>query len=93
MEIKHQFSGKTGKFYIQKEGIVGAEMNYFKVDENTINIHHTEVKEQFRGIGLGFLLLEAAVKYARENNLKIIPTCSYAEKLIQKNENFHDILN
>jgi len=37
-------------------------------------------------------MVAAGVKYARENNLKIIPLCSFAKKIIDKTPDFRDVL-
>ncbi|MFD0764550.1 GNAT family N-acetyltransferase [Mucilaginibacter lutimaris] len=40
-------------------------------------VFHTEVDPEFEGRGFAKLLLERLVRYARENDLKIIPLCPY----------------
>lgn len=40
----------------------------------------TVVSPELRGQGIAGKLFEAGVKYARENNYKIVPVCSYIVK-------------
>lgn len=67
-------------------------LNFQKTDDNTIEIIHTEVDEAFGGKGLGKELVKAAVNYAKENNYKIIASCTYAKKVIDKTPEFQEVL-
>src|SRR5690554_8026807 len=78
MEVQHSESGKEGKFYIEIDGSEKAEMTYSYIDKHKISIDHTEVHEELKGQGVGYILMEAAVKFMREKDIKAIPTCSYA---------------
>jgi predicted GNAT family acetyltransferase len=55
-------------------------------------IEHTEVNEAYEGKGLGKQLVEAGVKYARENHLKILPWCPYARKIFDTIVEYNDVL-
>lgn len=92
MDIKHKLKDSKGLFYIEKNGIVGAEMTYSKAGDSLIIIDHTEVNELFKGIGLGLILVEAAVNFARENEIKIMPLCPFAKAMIQEHPELQDIL-
>ena len=92
MEIKHKSNSTKGVFFIEKDGFVGAEMSYSKAGESLIIINHTEVKENFKGIGLGLLLVESAVKYAREHEIKMMPLCPFAATMFKKHAEFKDVL-
>ena len=56
----------------------------FTLSDNNMTILHTYAYESGRGIGT--LLMEHAVKWANENNYKIIPVCSFAQKYLKKTE-------
>ncbi len=43
-------------------------------------------------MGIGKVLLEKAVEYAREEIVKIIPTCSFAQSQFSKNDEIKDVL-
>lgn len=47
-------------------------------------LKHTHVDEQFRGQNIGILLVTKAVEYACDNRLKLVATCPYAKRLIEK---------
>lgn len=92
MGIKHDEHKKKGAFFIEENGERLAEMLYFHSNPGEIKIYHTEVSPKLAGKGVGRDLVSAGVKFARENDLKIVPTCSYAKSVIEKTQDFQDVL-
>lgn len=84
-------NGEKGFFHIDNDGKQEAVMN-FTIGENKIIIDHTEVQPKNEGKGLGKMLVAKAVEYAREKNIKIIPLCAFAKKVIDKTAEFQDVL-
>ncbi|TDL98069.1 N-acetyltransferase [Macrococcus brunensis] len=68
-----------------------AMMTYVPNGDDKIVIDHTEVSDELQGQGIGRKLVEAAVKYARDNNKKIVPVCSYAKKVLEENKGYQDV--
>lgn len=92
MEVQHQETESKGRFYINNGNETVAEMTYSKAGEQKIIIDHTEVNDQFRGKNLGLKLVTAAVRFARENNVKIMPLCPFAKRVFDKTAEFSDVL-
>lgn len=69
-----------------------AKITFVPQGENQIIVDHTYVSEVFKGQGVGKLLVKKVVEYARENNKKIIPVCSYAKKVLTEGKEYRDIL-
>ncbi|MBO6606610.1 GNAT family N-acetyltransferase [Psychroserpens sp.] len=92
MAIKQELQENKGIFYYETEGGRLAEMTYSNAGPDKIIIDHTEVDESLRGEGVGYKLVEAAVNYARANNLKILPLCPFAAAVFRKRENYRDVL-
>ncbi len=93
MEINREESEGKGKFFIEESGKQIALMTYKKAGADKIVIDHTEVDESLQGEGIGNDLVEAGVKFARENNLKIVATCPFAKKVIDETPEFQDVLS
>ncbi|EGV44968.1 N-acetyltransferase [Bizionia argentinensis JUB59] len=94
MEIKHQKDQESGTFFIEINGTREAEMTYRYINTNTIDINHTEVNDALKGEGVGSKLVEAAVKFLRENNLKAVASCSYVSHVFdKKQEMYKDIIS
>ena len=54
----------------------------FTLSDNEMSILHTYAYESGRGIGT--LLMQNAVEWAKEHNYVIIPVCSFAQKYLSK---------
>ncbi len=89
MEIKHDITNQ--RFYTMVEGRE-AYLQYLIVDKNVLNYYKTYVPNELRGKSIAGKIVEAALNYARENNLKIIPSCSYVDTFIERNKNFEDLV-
>jgi Predicted acetyltransferase len=68
-------------------------MTYSWAGDDKFIIDHTEVDEAYGGKGLGKDLVKAGVEYAREKNVKVIPLCPFAKKVIAKTPEFQDVLS
>jgi predicted GNAT family acetyltransferase len=91
MEIKNEERHHAGSFYLDDNGKRMGEMRYL-VKGPEMNIYHTEVSPELSGHNWGFKLVEAGVKFARENELKILPTCSYARSVFLRTSEFQEVL-
>lgn len=84
MEIKHKDDGKKGAFYIKDGDEQLAILTYTHAGPQKIILDHTEVSDSLKGEGVGYKLVDAAVEYMRENNLKTIPLCPFANAVFKK---------
>lgn len=81
MVIQRKQTDNKGMFYVENNGEVQAEMIYHMASPDNMVIEHTEVSDQLRGQNVGYQLVEAAVQYARQNNIKITVWCPFAKKV------------
>ncbi len=81
------------KFYVgESNDNFIAHITYVYEEEKVIAIDHTFVSPDLRGKSIASKLLSKVVDMAREENLKIIPICSYAVAKLSRNSEFDDIL-
>lgn len=92
MEIQEQFKEDEGLFFIRQEKETLAEMHVRKRGTDRIIIEHTDVSEKLKGQGVGKLLVNHAVEFARKNNLKIVPLCPFAKAVLMKSKEYEDVL-
>ena len=64
----------------------------FTVSENVWTIMHTGVRPEYGGRGIAKKLVLSVIEAARVNGYKIVPLCSYADKLMTGKEEFKDVL-
>ncbi|GCC51886.1 GNAT family N-acetyltransferase [Chryseotalea sanaruensis] len=93
MEVKHREIGSKGLFYIEIDNEKLAEMSYSKAGDKLIIIDHTEVSEKLKGKSAGKQLLQTAVDYARQHQIKILPLCPFAKSVFDKTPEYKDVLN
>lgn len=92
MDIQHEDNGKRGKFFISENGHNIAAMTYSWSGAKLITIEHTEVSDQLKGQGIGNKLVAAAVDWMRNNDIKVIPLCPFAKKILTRGLEYADIL-
>ena len=91
-KIKHHQESTHGKFYIGNEDHNSAELTYSRADDDKLIIDHTWVDPKLRNQGIGERLVKAAVAYARETKLKLIPLCTFAQSVFDENSDYKDVL-
>jgi len=80
------------KFFIGDENNPLAEITFKTKDENTIIADHTFVSDELRGQGVAGKLLKELTNYAREENKKIVPVCSYVKKKMEHSSEYDDLI-
>lgn len=92
MKIEQHDEGKKGFFQTLIKEKQAGKMTYTWAGKNKFIIDHTEVDPDFKGEGVGKKMVKAAVDFAKENKLKVIPLCPFAKKIIEKNPEFQEVL-
>jgi predicted GNAT family acetyltransferase len=89
--IEHEQSGHRGAFFIEEDGKRVAQLTYTVAGTRVI-IDHTEIEESLRRTGTGRKLVAAAVDWAREEDVKLLPLCPFARSVFDKTPEFGDVL-
>ncbi len=92
MIIKHEITETKGAFVAFEDNKKIGEMVYSSAGGDKIIIEHTEVHPDEKGKGIGRVLLDRIVEYARDNNIKIVPLCPYAKSMFDRDVNIRDVL-
>jgi uncharacterized protein len=88
MQVIHDI--KKQKFYIVIDDLE-SHLEYVKTN-NVLNLNHTYVPSELRGKGIAGKIVKAALTYAEENNLKIIPACSYVTDYVQRHKEYEFLI-
>jgi hypothetical protein len=78
-------------FEVQIDGHL-SKLDYFQDDKNFV-ITHVGVYPEFRGQGVAGKIMEAALEYAKQHSLRVVPMCSYAATYIRKNPQYRELTN
>jgi len=68
-----------------------AKLNYHPA-ATAVEMVHVEVPPEYQGQGLAGKLAEAALNWARQQNLKVIPSCPYVKGYLGKHPEYSDLL-
>lgn len=82
------------KFYIgdDEENPI-AQITYKDKDAHTIIADHTYVSEELRGQGIAGKLFNELIAFAKEENKKIVPLCSYVKTKMERSPEYHNLIS
>ena len=64
----------------------------FDAQDGRWSITHTEVDPAYGGQGIARRLIEELIEAARRDGAKLVPVCSYAEKMMSGKAAYRDVL-
>ncbi|MFZ0454729.1 MAG: GNAT family N-acetyltransferase [Ignavibacteriaceae bacterium] len=91
MELEIQHNKDKKRFFTFVDGRE-AYLTYENDSNNVLNFNHTYVPFNLRGRNIAAKVVGHALEYVRENNLKVIPSCSYVRAFIEKNKQFSSLV-
>lgn len=90
MELEIINDSEEEKF---KTSIDGYEATLeYSINKDKISMYKVFTPVELRGKGIAARLTEFALEYARENNLKVYPSCSYIISYLNKTDKYNDLL-
>ena len=72
------------EFVLRIDGERRGFLEFTRPEVGLMRIEYVEVSRELRGTGLGRQLVTRAVEFAREAKLRVVPICSYARAVIQR---------
>ncbi|MDO5725642.1 MAG: GNAT family N-acetyltransferase [Tissierellia bacterium] len=88
MKIEKKNDGFVAKI---DDKVIG-EIDYVK-EGDVLRANHTYVDPDHRGEGLAGKLFDSLIDFARKENYKIEPVCSYVVKRFEQSDEFDDLLS
>jgi uncharacterized protein len=92
MHIQQNGNIDNGSFFILENDQLLAKITFMARGDNLISIDHTFVSESLKGKGVGKKLVMEVVALARQHQLKILPLCSFAHAIMNKEDGLQDVL-
>ncbi|MDR2538930.1 MAG: N-acetyltransferase [Bifidobacteriaceae bacterium] len=68
------------------------ELDYVVLKDQVKNFFHTEVNPEYAGQGLGKLLVKQALDDAKNDQIKIQPSCPFVHAFVQKNPGYESLV-
>ena len=88
IEVIHDKKGE--RFVAEVEGYEAFAS--YSLHDDIMKIYSTYTPVNLRGRGIAGTIVENVFNYARENNLKIEPACSYVQTFLSRNKEFNDLV-
>lgn len=93
IHIEERIEETKGELILVRDGETEGGLYFSFFGNSRMVINHIEVSRALRGTGAARMLVDKAVEYARNNQLKIVPACPYAKAVLTKNrEQYGDVL-
>mgnify|MGYP000923383497 FL=1 len=89
MQIRYEFEHGRSAAYDGENRVGIAE---FEDADGRWVITHTEVDPAYGGQGIARRLIEEVIAAARRDGAKIVPLCSYADKMMRRTDEYADVL-
>jgi predicted GNAT family acetyltransferase len=64
----------------------------FKLSHEKLFLIHTEVPPELAGKGAGSAIVQKVLQYAKDNNYKVVPICSFIRNYLRKHTEWNDIV-
>jgi predicted GNAT family acetyltransferase len=89
MTISH--NEDESRFECRVDG--GLAFAEYQRNGDRITFTHTEVSEEAAGKGVAGEIVAAALTYAREQQLQVVPECAYVQSYIERHREWHDVVD
>ena len=89
-DVRHESGERHGAFFIEREGRRVAELTYRMMGADAM-VDHTWVDPKLRGGGEARSLVAAAVDWARQEHMKLVPVCSYVRTVFDRTPDYADV--
>ncbi|MFA5910496.1 MAG: GNAT family N-acetyltransferase [Vicinamibacterales bacterium] len=90
--VTREGAGGVQAFVLRIDGERLGSLDFTQPDAGMMRIEYVEVAPELRGTGLGRQLVQAAVDWARESHLAVVPICGYARAVITRDPEMSALL-
>jgi len=90
--IRHDADQQRIEAVLEDGTVAGFSEYHRRGESSTYSFTHTEVDDAFEGQGVGGQLARGVMDFARENDVKILPSCTFIRAYMREHEETHDLL-
>ena len=84
VSIEREELNGVHEFVLRIDGERHGFLEFTRPEVGLMRIEYVEVSPALRGTGLGRQLVEKAVAFAKDAELRVVPICSYARAVITR---------
>jgi len=84
VSIEREELNGNHEFVLRIDGERLGFLEFTRPEVGVMRIEYVEVSPELRGTGLGRELVQKAVAFANDSKLRVVPICSYARAVIQR---------
>jgi uncharacterized protein len=89
LPIRHE--PQAGRFVAEIDGQT-AYLTYREREGHVIEMDHTYVPQALRGGGIASQLTAHALRYAREQGARVVPSCPFVAAYIERHPEYRELL-
>ena len=89
LDVAHDAEGH--RYLLRRDGEHVGLIDY-RANGDVLNMHHTEIRPDARGGGLGAVLVRGALDDVRRSGKQVVPSCWYVREFIDGNPEYRDVL-
>jgi hypothetical protein len=82
----------ASRFRLPLEGGDEAYIEYSPLGSTALDLLHTIVPPEAQGEGVGTRLVEQVLGYARDHNLRIVPSCQFVAAYLAEHPEYGDLV-
>ena len=90
LDVTHDQEGS--RYLLRRDGEHVGLIDY-RTKGDTLVMHHTEIRPDARGAGLGAVLVRGALDDVRASGQHVVPSCWYVREFIEGNPEYADLLS
>ncbi len=90
--LVYRIQQDSESFFMEENGERKAEIIFQEDQDGDLFIEHTFVHEDLGGRGVGKELVKKVVEKAQSENKRISSSCSYAQKQLEKSDEYRQLL-
>lgn len=84
VSIEREELNGVHEFVLRIDGERRGFLEFTRPEVGLMRIEYVEVSPELRGTGLGRQLVARAIEFARDTELRVVPICSYARAVIER---------
>lgn len=89
-DVTHDAEGS--RYLLRRDGEHVGLIDYRPRGDDVLVLHHTEIRPDARGHGMGAVLVRGALDDLREQGKKVVPSCWYVREFIDAHQDYADLV-